>query len=191
MARDPEATKARLFEAAVQEFAQFGIEAARLDRIAEKARANKQLIYRYFGDKRDLFDAVIAQAMNDLSQAIEVTPQDIPGYLEAIREYHRQNPHVLRLLLWEALDGSRPAVVAEESRRDHYAGKTARFASAQQEGTIGAAIPPDILTLILLGLVNWPQAVPQMTELITGEGPGSDRLQAATVEAATRITKRD
>jgi hypothetical protein len=43
-ARDPEATKARIFAAATVEFAAYGIAGAR---IARNAQANKQLIYAY------------------------------------------------------------------------------------------------------------------------------------------------
>ena len=53
--RDAEATKARIFEAATAEFAAHGIAGARVDRIAQNAKANKQLIYAYFGDKQKLF----------------------------------------------------------------------------------------------------------------------------------------
>ncbi|MDN3247398.1 helix-turn-helix domain-containing protein, partial [Streptomyces sp. ZSW22] len=57
-ARDPEATKARIFEAAVAEFARHGIAGARIDRIAAEAKANKQLIYAYYGNKAELFASV-------------------------------------------------------------------------------------------------------------------------------------
>jgi AcrR family transcriptional regulator len=59
-ARDSAATKERLLEAATAEFAAHGIAGARVDRIAAAARANKQLIYAYFGSKEQLFDAVLA-----------------------------------------------------------------------------------------------------------------------------------
>ena len=57
--RDPEATKARIFESAVTEFARHGIAGARIDRIAAEAKANKQLIYAYFGNKAELFAIVL------------------------------------------------------------------------------------------------------------------------------------
>ena len=61
--RDPEATRARIFAAATEEFAAYGIAGARIDRIAQNARANKQLIYAYFGDKAELFAHVLEQKM--------------------------------------------------------------------------------------------------------------------------------
>ncbi|MCA3556750.1 MAG: helix-turn-helix transcriptional regulator, partial [Rhodobacter sp.] len=47
--RDAEATKARILDAAKREFAKNGLGGARVDVIAEKARANKRMIYHYFG----------------------------------------------------------------------------------------------------------------------------------------------
>jgi AcrR family transcriptional regulator len=51
--RDAEATKARLLAAGTEEFAAHGFAGARIDRIAERAGANKRLIYMYFADKSD------------------------------------------------------------------------------------------------------------------------------------------
>ena len=65
--RDSTATKARLLEAATEEFAAHGIAGARVDRIAAAANANKQLIYAYFGSKDQLFDAVLTTRFRALT----------------------------------------------------------------------------------------------------------------------------
>jgi hypothetical protein len=43
--RDPDRTKARIFEAAADEFAARGFDGARMDKIAELAGINKRMIY--------------------------------------------------------------------------------------------------------------------------------------------------
>lgn len=53
--RDPAATWQALLDAAVAEFAEFGFEGGRVDRIARQAGVNKQLVYHYFGSKADLY----------------------------------------------------------------------------------------------------------------------------------------
>src|SRR5262249_57954896 len=79
MARDAEATRARILDAAEAEFATYGIAGARVDRIAETAPANKALIYKYFGTKDELFDAVFAaRALAFVDQA-EFAATDLPG----------------------------------------------------------------------------------------------------------------
>jgi AcrR family transcriptional regulator len=59
--RDPGRTRARILEAATQEFARYGLGGARVDRIAAKARANKRMLYYYFGDKEGLFLAALEE----------------------------------------------------------------------------------------------------------------------------------
>jgi AcrR family transcriptional regulator len=53
--RDPEATRARILAGAKAEFARKGLGGARVDDIAARAKANKRMLYHYFGNKEDLF----------------------------------------------------------------------------------------------------------------------------------------
>jgi AcrR family transcriptional regulator len=57
--RDPERTRARILEAATEEFARYGLGGARVDRIAKRAAANKRMLYYYFRDKDNLFLAAL------------------------------------------------------------------------------------------------------------------------------------
>ncbi|HEU4924714.1 MAG TPA: helix-turn-helix domain-containing protein, partial [Burkholderiales bacterium] len=55
-------TRQKILEAATQEFARYGLGGARVDRIAARAGANKRMLYYYFGDKDDLFLAVLEES---------------------------------------------------------------------------------------------------------------------------------
>lgn len=57
--RNPEASRARILEAARIEFVTHGLNGARVDRIAAQSGANKNLIYHYFGSKEALYLAVL------------------------------------------------------------------------------------------------------------------------------------
>jgi AcrR family transcriptional regulator len=57
--RDPEKNQARILAAATEEFARHGLGGARVDRIAARAGANKRMLYYYYGNKDDLFLAVL------------------------------------------------------------------------------------------------------------------------------------
>jgi AcrR family transcriptional regulator len=57
--RDPERTRARILAAATAEFARYGLGGARVDRIAQRAGANKRMLYYYFRDKDNLFLAAL------------------------------------------------------------------------------------------------------------------------------------
>jgi AcrR family transcriptional regulator len=56
---DPEATKANILEVATREFAENGLDGARVDEIAEKTRTSKRMIYYYFDSKEGLYKAVL------------------------------------------------------------------------------------------------------------------------------------
>ncbi|HWS76400.1 MAG TPA: TetR family transcriptional regulator, partial [Quisquiliibacterium sp.] len=67
--RDAEATRARILEAAVQEFARYGLAGARGDRIAERARSSERMVYYYFGSKEGLYREALESVYVSLRQA--------------------------------------------------------------------------------------------------------------------------
>ena len=83
--RDPEATKQRVLDAAKVEFARHGLAGARVDAIADRAKANKQMIYHYFGSKQDLFLAVLEAAYSDIRNAESKLDLDHLGPIEALK----------------------------------------------------------------------------------------------------------
>jgi AcrR family transcriptional regulator len=75
--RDAEATQRRILEAAKKEFAKKGLGGARVDVIAERARANKRMIYHYFESKENLFQHVLEDAYVDIRTAEQKLALDI------------------------------------------------------------------------------------------------------------------
>ena len=57
-----EATRARILDAALAEFAAHGLAGARVDEIAARADSNKRMLYAYFGSKEELWLAVLEGA---------------------------------------------------------------------------------------------------------------------------------
>ncbi|MFE1584513.1 TetR family transcriptional regulator [Streptomyces sp. NPDC058737] len=190
-ARDPEATKARIFEAAVAEFARHGIAGARIDRIAAEARANKQLIYAYYGNKGELFASVLEKKMLDLAISVPVDPDDIEGWIDRLLDYHAAHPELLRLLFWEGMEYGTAELPHESERQAHYARKVATLRDGQERGVITSAIPAPDLLFLLVAMANWAVVVPQMKRiLVGGEDGDSDRLRDSIKEAARRIVER-
>lgn len=103
--RDADATRARILAAAKAEFARLGLGGARVDEIAEIAEANKRMIYHYFGNKEDLFAAVLEHAYLDIRTAEkELQLDDLPPD-EALQtlvrftwDYYLANPEFIRLV---------------------------------------------------------------------------------------------
>jgi len=57
--RDLERSRKQILDAAAGEFAEFAMNGARMDRIAQKAFVSKAMIYYVFGGKKDLHLAVL------------------------------------------------------------------------------------------------------------------------------------
>lgn len=57
-----------LLQAAKAAFAARGLEGARVDDIARRARINKQLVYHYFGSKDGLYTAVLEQIYREIRE---------------------------------------------------------------------------------------------------------------------------
>ncbi|WP_245947259.1 TetR/AcrR family transcriptional regulator [Jannaschia seohaensis] len=119
--RDAEATQARILQAAKEEFARLGLAGARVDVIAERAEANKRMIYHYFGSKEDLFRHVLEAAYLDIraaERALELEHLDPPRAMEALVrftwDYYLENPEFIRLVNSENLHGARH--IAESDR---------------------------------------------------------------------------
>ncbi|MDB5560692.1 MAG: Transcriptional regulator, TetR family [Hyphomicrobiales bacterium] len=64
--RDAKRTKAAILKAARDEFCEEGFNGARVDAIAERAKANKRLLYHYFGNKEALYSAVLLDAYQEI-----------------------------------------------------------------------------------------------------------------------------
>ncbi|MBL4768477.1 MAG: TetR family transcriptional regulator [Rhodobacteraceae bacterium] len=112
--RDAETTKARILKAAKREFADYGLGGARVDIIAEKANANKRMIYHYFGKKEELFQTVLEHAYVDIRTAEQELALDHLKPEEALEtlvkftwDYYLKNPEFLTLVNSENLHRAR------------------------------------------------------------------------------------
>lgn len=108
--RDAEATRKRILAAAKKEFAKSGLGGARVDDIAERANANKRMIYHYFGGKEDLFQAVLEEAYTDIRTAEQKLDLDRLPPREALEtlvrftwDYYLKNPEFITLVNSENL----------------------------------------------------------------------------------------
>jgi AcrR family transcriptional regulator len=149
MPPDSTPTKARLLDAAFEEFAQHGLAGARVDRIAEAAQANKRLIYVYFGNKEQLFDAVRTQRVGGVFDAVPFTAEDLPSFAGALFDHLLASPKLLRLGNWDQLERPDPATAEIAQFRE----KIEAIAQAQQQGVITAELEPADLLVMLLGMV--------------------------------------
>lgn len=67
--RDPVQTRLNILHAATREFASFGFQGGRTERIAAEAGVGKRMIFHYFGSKDGLFAAVLEETYAQIRQA--------------------------------------------------------------------------------------------------------------------------
>lgn len=193
MAWNTEETRRRLKEAAIVEFAEHGLSGTRVERIAARAGVNKERLYNYFGDKERLFTAVLSDELAKIAAVVpleSVNVDDIGEYAGRYFDYHVANPHLVRLLLWEALEYGEGAVPEEEHRTARYQAKVEAFRAAQRRGALVDSARAADLVFMIMSLTSWWLAVPQVARMVTGE-PDLAQRRAAVVAAARRLAAAD
>jgi TetR/AcrR family transcriptional regulator len=112
--RNPKRTHAAILDAATDEFASHGLSGARVDSIAARAKANKRMLYHYFGDKEALYLAVLEStyaSIRNAEKSLDLAHRDPQ---EGIRElalftwhYFLDHPEFFSLLMTENLHEAR------------------------------------------------------------------------------------
>jgi AcrR family transcriptional regulator len=183
-------TTRRIFEAAVKEFSAEGVSGARVDRIAQLADSNKALIYSYFGNKEQLFAAVLQSRLTDLAEAVALDPERVGDYIGELFDFMTSNPDVLRLVQHEACHFAVGDVPHRGPRRAHYEEKIAAVRAAQEAGTVDPGLDPRFVVMSLISLVSWFVAAPQITDMVVGDPGDADlrrRYRSHLVDMAHRM----
>jgi AcrR family transcriptional regulator len=184
MPRDSSATKERILEAAFREFAAHGLAGARVDRIAENARANKRAIYEYFGDKERLFDATLVQDFARSTETLSRFWGDLPEMAGHIYDYWAADPDRMRIRMWRQLERPETLEAEVEAYRKSLAQMSAEMPASSRFS------PVELYALIWALHFTWSLAPPALI-LIHGEQLGTDAVntarRGAIVEAVRRL----
>jgi AcrR family transcriptional regulator len=124
--RAPERTREQILQAAIREFADKGLGGARVDTIAARAGANKRMLYHYFGNKADLFLAVLERIYDDIRHAETELHLEALAPVAAMRRlvefsfgYFIANRHFIPLLNSENLHRARHLKRSKRIREMH------------------------------------------------------------------------
>lgn len=108
--RNATATRQRILEAAMREFAAKGLDAARIEDIAGMAGANRRMAYYYFGSKEGLYLAALEASyfqLVDVEEAIDVEALSPIAAIEAMVaakfEHYLRYPHYIEFVKMENL----------------------------------------------------------------------------------------
>lgn len=87
--RNPEQTRNALLEAASNEFASFGFDGARVERIVKNAGCNMRMLYHYFQSKENLYLEVLESVYRNIRQREHVLDLEALNPVEGIRQLTR------------------------------------------------------------------------------------------------------
>jgi len=174
--RKREHTRARILEVATDEFAQKGLAGARVDEIARKAKANKQLVYYYFGGKLGLYNEVLGQMLAESRQrhAAEASAATLAEKFRMMVDRGVESSGVRwqRLLGWEALEADTGTeFVREADRAGRWRRHTENVKAAQAAGEIDEGLDPELVALALVSVTVFPFVLPQVAKFMTGSLP--------------------
>jgi len=102
--------KQKILDASLEEFAVFGFEGARVDRIAQKADINKAMIFYYFSSKQNLYRTVIKEVLLDFIPRVQRvvmeahTPESLFEILPALYiRYFSAKKEVIKIICREMI----------------------------------------------------------------------------------------
>jgi AcrR family transcriptional regulator len=180
--RNPERSRSRILAAALKEFSAKGFAGARVDVIARRASINKRMLYHYFGDKEELFKAVLRLKINQRqkwAEGLSGEPEEtLPFWFEAACK----DVDWIRLFEWEALQGNWLKVIDEEERLEAIERGLQRIQQRQERGLIDPGLDPRHVMLTLRSVSWFPVAFPQLTRMITGKSVFDPKFQKERVE---------
>lgn len=163
MARNSTETKQKLLQAAAEEFATRGIAGARTGRVATAAGVNESLLFRYFGNKQELFSSVYDQLVRQTVEEVPFDPMHLAEYAGSLFDYYDTHREVLQLSMWARLE--RPDLAATLAVQKATDAKVKALRQAQEAGRVSdrleaAELLNIIIQLSLTGTVASSSLVP-------------------------------
>jgi AcrR family transcriptional regulator len=160
--RDADRSQSTILAAARDEFAEYGLGGARVDRIAERAGLNKRLIYYYFEDKERLFQEVLEQAYRDIRaeetqlRLLDLDPPTaVRRLVEFTWDYYLAHPEFLTLLNSANLHKARHLAESKRARELNsplIETLAAVLERGRREGTFRGGVDPVQLYVSIAGM---------------------------------------
>jgi AcrR family transcriptional regulator len=186
MAWDTEATKQKLLDAAIVEFAERGFAGARIQEISKKSGCNRERIYFYFGGKAGLFEAALIHQLVTALGDVPVRgsgPGAIADFAARYFDFSTMCPALARLTVWEGLERGYP--VGAEQRALRSAGKVAEIRNALPSASEREA---EDLLLTIVTLCNAWVSTPNIHLVLTGS-PDPDRRRTSIMRTCELLAR--
>ena len=194
---DPVRVREKILKQATEEFARVGFEGARVDRIAERCRVSKNMLYYYFKSKEGLFVAALEQMYQDLREQqkdLSVRASDPVAAMGQLvhHTFHafKNNPSAIRLMNEE--NKHRGKYIRKSGRmRDLYNPlvETIRFVLDRglEDGTFRPNLDPTIVYLTLSSLCYHYLSNQFTLEIALNRDLGSEEAQKFWLDHVTTL----
>ncbi|MFI5395752.1 MAG: TetR/AcrR family transcriptional regulator [Candidatus Binatia bacterium] len=163
-----ELTRAEILRAAESVFAESGFAAARLEDVAQRVGIRRASIVYYFRDKRELYEAVLANLFGDLLARYEAilataapAPERVESVVDAWVTYVSERPTVARILLREAAEPS-PSRIAARHIAPLVAAVSNAIQDGQQRGLFAPIDPIHFIFTVVGATVFFVAATPRL-----------------------------
>jgi AcrR family transcriptional regulator len=147
--------RSTILDSALAEFAAHGYHGARIERIAASARANKQLIFHYFGSKDGLYEAAVARVFSAAPAPGDsaATPLEvIKGRIAAVAGWLEENPGAAPALT-ECASGRGLPQGAVQSAAAWVGGESGALRTAVEDGQRRGFFRDDLDSQLIVELV--------------------------------------
>ena len=192
--RNPEASRAAILQAALNEFSSAGYDGARIDRIALEAGVSKPLLYDYFGDKEELYAAALREAYVQIRTGETALDLEALDPASSIRElclftmtHFRTNPWFITMLNTENL--RRGATISRlEGRREVQSNLLAKLGRVLERGVAEGRFREDVepvkLYIYIASLCYFPVSNRFTLAAVFGVDFTAETLEAHARQAA-------
>lgn len=187
--RDPERTKARILDAAIEEFSAKGFAGARVSEIAARAGVNQQLIAYYFDGKEGLYREI---GRRWRAYEAQTFPDDM-DFAEMIKHYVRASADTRlggRLLAWEGLADTGEDDEESQERNARLRDEVELIRERQRVGDLDDRLDPAALLLMVMSAANALAVYPQLARGLFGADGSSSELVERYAEQLAQLIGR-
>ncbi|MFL5664776.1 MAG: TetR/AcrR family transcriptional regulator [Ktedonobacteraceae bacterium] len=199
--RRGETTREAILTAAEVVFAEHGFDGARIDTIANVSGYNKNLIFRYFGDKLGLYTQVLKRADREMGELLarvfaplledETAASQAHKFrafletmLQTLFDYLLEHPRFVRMLNWEMAEGwqTYTQIASQFPPEDRDQFETI-FHKARSAGLLRSAFVPVIqLSMVLQICLSYLTFIPLYQMVLPEEDVSSFESRARARE---------
>ncbi|WXL26766.1 TetR/AcrR family transcriptional regulator [Ectopseudomonas mendocina] len=179
--------KEAIIKAAEEEFARHGFKGTSMNTIAQNVGLPKANLHYYFGNKLDLYKAVLLNILKLWDTSFDsVTAEDDPyealsTYICAKMEHARRHPKASRIYAMEVISGGEIlATMLGQDYRNWFQGRVAVFEAWQKAGKMDPIDPTHLIFMLWSSTQHYADFASQI-----GRVTGHARMTKANFEQAS------